>query len=128
VGLRQSVTHPLRSMHELSIVEALLEQVQREVQRAGESGRVTRVALAIGPLSGVHGDSIRFAFELLAPGTLVEGAELVITQPRAECCCRDCHARSEIDEFTVQCPQCHSHQIVIEGGRDLLLESIEVED
>ena len=61
-------------MHEVSIVEALIEQVGEEVERAGASGRVTRLALSIGQLSGVHSDSIRFAFELLSPGTILEGA------------------------------------------------------
>ena len=115
-------------MHELSLVDALLDQVQREVKRAGEGGRVKRVELAIGRLSGVHCDSIRFAFGLLATGTVVEGAELAITEPAAACFCRACNARVEIDEFTAFCPQCQSGEIVIEGGRDLILRSIEVED
>ena len=44
--------HHAPFMHELSIVEALIEQVQREVRRAGQKGRVTRLELAIGTLSG----------------------------------------------------------------------------
>ncbi|MHB8900564.1 MAG: hydrogenase maturation nickel metallochaperone HypA/HybF, partial [Thermoguttaceae bacterium] len=63
-------------MHEVAIVEELIEQVEGEVARAGASGRVTRLALSIGRLSGVQADSIRFAFELLTPGTRLEGSSL----------------------------------------------------
>ena len=65
-------------MHELSIVEALIDQVGQELDRAGQQGRVVRLELSIGRLSGVHGESVRFAFGLLAPGTRVENADLVI--------------------------------------------------
>lgn len=115
-------------MHELSIVEALIDQTQREVERAGADGRVVRLELIIGRLSGVCCDSIRFAFELLAPGTLVEGAQVAITEPPATCHCCQCDARTEVEEITVKCPQCGSGEVVIEGGRDMILQSIELEN
>ena len=115
-------------MHELSIVDALIEQVGREVHRAGQSGKIRGVELNIGRLSGVNCDSIQFAFDLLAPGTLVEGAEIVIREVKAACRCQDCHACVEIDDLVFACPKCASHAIAIEGGRDLVLQSIDVED
>jgi hydrogenase nickel incorporation protein HypA/HybF len=115
-------------MHELAIVEALIEQVQREVRRAGQAGRVLRVELAIGRLSGVHCDCVRFAFKLLAPGTIVDGAAVEISQPRAVCRCRACGAAVEIDDLVVECPRCQSAEITIAEGRQLLLQSIEIED
>ena len=42
--------------------------------------------------------------------------------------CRACNAGLEIDDLVVECPQCGSHDIVIEGGRELVLQSIEIED
>ena len=115
-------------MHELSIVEALIEQVQREVQRSGQSGRIRRLELAVGRLSGVSCDSLRFAFELLCGDTLVAAAELHIREPKATCRCQACNACTEVDEITVRCPGCSSPQITVEGGGELLLESIEIED
>jgi hydrogenase nickel incorporation protein HypA/HybF len=115
-------------MHELAIVEALIEQAQRELDRAGEQGRAVRLELGIGRLSGVNSESVRFAFELLAPGTCVEGAEVVIREPKAVCRCRACNARVEIDSLVAECPQCSSDDIVIEGGRELMLQSIDVGD
>ncbi|HUT12267.1 MAG TPA: hydrogenase maturation nickel metallochaperone HypA [Thermoguttaceae bacterium] len=115
-------------MHELSIVETLIEQVQQEVERAGHHGRVLRLDLTIGRLSGACCDSIRFAFELLAPDTPLADAELHITEPKATCRCQDCRAVVEIDQFPVGCPRCGSRAILIDGGRELLLQSIEIED
>ena len=115
-------------MHELSIVEALIEQVEREVQRSGEAGRVVRLDLSIGRLSGVCPDSLQFAWGLLAPETSLAGAEMRISQPRAVCCCRDCGKRTEIEELVAQCPACGSPQIAFEGGQEMLLETIELED
>jgi hydrogenase nickel incorporation protein HypA/HybF len=115
-------------MHELSIVEALIDQVGRELHRAGPRGVVRGLELSIGRLSGVHCDSIRFAFDLLSPGTSVENAKIVIHEPKAVCRCNACRARMEIDDLVIRCAQCGSDDVVIEGGRDLTLQSIEVEE
>ncbi|MDY0168055.1 MAG: hydrogenase maturation nickel metallochaperone HypA [Thermoguttaceae bacterium] len=114
-------------MHELSIVEALIEQVDRELHRAGQTGRVVELNLAVGRLSGVHSGSLRFAFELLSPGSVVEGAQMNIAEPKAACRCRDCGHTEPIDELVAQCPKCGSDHVVIEGGRELTLDSIELE-
>lgn len=115
-------------MHEVAIVESLIEQVEKEVAQSGHQGRVLRLELTVGRLSGVNADSIRFAFELLSPETLVEHADLCIHEPKAICRCEDCGGRREIDELTAVCPLCGGGRIAFEGGQDLLLQSIELED
>jgi hydrogenase nickel incorporation protein HypA/HybF len=115
-------------MHELAIAEALIEQVGTELDRAGQNKAVKRLELAVGRLSGVHCECLRFAFNLLSPGTRAQGAELSIRQPPAVSRCRQCGAVVEIEEVVIDCPQCGSLEIVIEEGRELLLESIEIED
>jgi len=115
-------------MHEFSIVESLIEQVQQEVTRSGHDGRVVRLDISVGRLSGVNVDSIRFAFELLAPDTLLADADLQIAEPKAVCRCKACEAKTKIDELVVVCPVCGSGEITLEGGQDLLLDSIELKD
>jgi hydrogenase nickel incorporation protein HypA/HybF len=115
-------------VHELSLTQTLIEQVEKEVQRSGAKGRVTRVALVIGRRSGVNSDAMRFAFQMLVPGTLLEAARVHISEPNATCRCRACDARTEISELVVHCPACGSDDVFIEGGRDLVLQSIDVED
>jgi hydrogenase nickel incorporation protein HypA/HybF len=115
-------------MHELSIVEALIEQVQEEVSRAGVEGKIAKLELSIGRLSGVNADSIRFAFELLASDTILAGTEISIHEPKAVCRCNSCRAATEVDDLPLQCPRCSSDDVVIDGGRELLLQSIDVEE
>ena len=115
-------------MHEVSIVDALIEQVEEEVRRSGVAGRVVRLELSIGRLSGVSTDALRFAMELMAPGTIVESAAIEIREPNAVCCCAACGQRTDIDDLQGGCPCCASTEVAIEGGRDMLLESIELED
>jgi hydrogenase nickel incorporation protein HypA/HybF len=63
-------------MHELAITESVVEAVTERIA----SGRITRVVLEIGRLSGVVPDSVRFCFEVCAAGTRLEGAELDIVE------------------------------------------------
>jgi hydrogenase nickel incorporation protein HypA/HybF len=76
----------------------------------------------------VHCDALRFGFQLLSQGTSLEGVELSIRQPAAVSRCRACETSAEIDEMVVACPRCGSLDIVIEKGRELMLETIEIED
>jgi len=115
-------------MHEISLCEALIDRVEEEVKRCGQTGRVVGVDVVVGRLSGVHADSLRFAFEVLVPGTFLEGARMNVIECKATCQCRGCGVRVEIDELPVECPQCRSADIQIEGGRDLVLQSIDIED
>jgi hydrogenase nickel incorporation protein HypA/HybF len=115
-------------MHEVAIADALIEQVQGEIDRAGASGRVTRVALVVGRLSGVNADSLRFALDLLVKGTILEPARIEIAEPSAQCQCVACGWRTEIEDLEARCQRCGSSDVAIEGGRELLLESIELEE
>ena len=115
-------------MHELSIVQALIDQVEQEVERSGHDGRVTGLDVTIGRLSGVNPDSFRFAVEMLSPGTVLESAEVRIAEPLATCRCRACGGAVEVEQLTAQCPKCGSGDVVLEGGRDLFLQSIELEE
>jgi len=115
-------------VHEMSIVQTLLEQVSSEVEASGHVGRVTGLHLVIGRLSGVHVDSIRFAFELLAPNSIAHDAQLTIDQPPALLCCDECRAEREIQELYANCPACGSSHVTIRGGQQLLLQSIELDE
>ena len=115
-------------MHEAAIVEALIAEVQRQVASAGCRGRVVKLRLRIGRFSGVSTEALRFAFDLTKPGTLLAEAELEIEEPSAMCVCSVCGQQTAVDELVLACPVCGSGQIHLEGGQEMLLESIELEE
>ena len=109
-------------MHELSITQSVVESI---VERLGDA-QVTRVTLEIGRLSGVVVDSIRFCFDLVAEGTSVQGAELVVDEPGGIGQCRDCAFRFQTDDPIVLCPECGSSDVDVLAGQDMRIKSVEV--
>src|SRR5213075_1457625 len=93
-------------MHELSIMESALTMV---LDRARESGarRVHSVRLRIGALSGVVPEALAFVFEALTPGTLAEGAQLLIDPVPARFWCGDCRKEFQSNDLFAECPECH---------------------
>lgn len=115
-------------MHEASIVQELLTTAEQEVRRSGGTGRIVRLGLTVGRLSGAHPEALRFAFEILSEGTLAEGASLEICQTQAVCRCRSCGAQTQVEDIFALCCKCGSADVSIEGGRELLLDTIDVEE
>jgi hydrogenase nickel incorporation protein HypA/HybF len=111
-------------MHELSIAAALLTIV---AEHAG--GRpVTRVDVRVGALRQVVPGSLRFAFELLAAGTVADGAELVLHEVAVEARCRACGAHSRQDAFPLCCRACGALDVEIVSGEELTVDSLDVAD
>jgi len=115
-------------MHELSIVAALIDQAKQEVTRFPHRGRIVRLDLAVGQLAGVNCESLRFAYDLLAPKSPLGNAELRIHCPPVRLVCCDCGVEEEIETLVETCPKCQGVNVHISGGQELMLQSIEVED
>jgi hydrogenase nickel incorporation protein HypA/HybF len=113
-------------MHELSIATALVEQVQAAVS-SEDGARVVRVTVRVGALSGVDPEALNLAFPIACEGTVVEGAELAIEHVSAEVECRSCGSRTAPPFPFFACESCGSVEVEIASGRDLLLQSVEIE-
>ena len=115
-------------MHELVVVERLLELVLETAEQHG--ARTIRAAeLAIGALSCVQEDSLRFGFEALSRDTAASGCALRVTRVPAAVACRDCGREAELaDALVLACPACHSREVALVRGRELQLTSIDVDD
>ena len=111
-------------MHELSIAQALLAIV---CEHAG-GRRVTQVDVRVGHLRQVVPDALAFSFELVAQGTVAEGAELVLEPVRAEGDCRTCGTRSHLPQFPLSCRACGGLDIEVVRGEELCVESLDVTD
>jgi hydrogenase nickel incorporation protein HypA/HybF len=108
-------------VHELSVAGSVVEAV---LGRTGEA-RVTVLRLAVGRLSGVVPDALRFCFDLVVEGTPLEGAELLIEEPAGRARCSACGADFAVDDLVLLCP-CGSADVAVTAGRELLVRSVEV--
>ena len=114
-------------VHELSIASRVVELVAEQVRAAG-AARAVAITLRIGALSCVHEDALRFSFDLVREGTPAAGAELRIVMVPVTIWCGACGcevALPGIQRFA--CPVCGTPSGDIRAGRELDLESIELE-
>jgi len=109
-------------MHELSITQNIVGLV---AERAGDRP-VERVRLRIGKLSGVEVEAIRFCFDVVARGTLVEGAELVVEEVDGRAHCETCGADVPLDALVLRCGCGRGGRLRLIEGEELLVKSMEV--
>jgi len=115
-------------MHELSIAASIVETVT-ESDSAYPGARVIAVRLRVGALASVVEDSLRFCWELASEGSPVAGAKLVINVLPVIVHCGACGADSEIEGVqSFRCPRCGELAADLRQGRELEIESIELED
>lgn len=113
-------------MHEMAITQSMLDLVLEEAAKAGAS-KVVTINVALGEMSGVVGQCVRFNFDFMSKGTPAEGAVLSFRNVPKQARCLSCaHVFTPQDIFWA-CPQCQSMELEIIAGNELHLESIEVE-
>lgn len=109
-------------MHEYSIVQALIGQVEQQVRGRGE---VRCVRVRLGELSGVDPALLATAYETFKPETLCAQASLELTSAPAHWKCGSCGrgiARGE----RLQCPLCGLPARMVSGD-EIVLEQIDLE-
>ena len=117
-------------MHELSIAHDLVSIADEAARKAGAT-RVTRAHVRLGALSGVVADSLQFGFGIAAQGTLLDGAELVIHELPVKIYCDSPGCQREIELSGTQsfrCPVCGTPAAKLTQGKELQIESIEIDD
>ncbi len=110
-------------MHELAIAGHIVDISARHA--AGR--KVTKVYLKAGHLRQIVPSALTFSFELVAQGTVVEGAELILDEIPTAGLCRQCGAESHPKAFPLQCQACGAFDLEITHGEELYVESLEME-
>jgi hydrogenase nickel incorporation protein HypA/HybF len=114
-------------MHELSLAGGIVRVVEDAAGREGFA-RVSQLRLEAGVLSGVEVHALRFALEACAPGSCLEGAEIIIEQPLGTAWCMRCSTSVTIESRVDPCPQCGGHQLQPTGGTELRVLDLLVHD
>ena len=112
-------------MHELSVCNALLEQVEN-IAREHQAVRVDQIVLRIGPLSGIEPPLLERAYTLASAGTVAEDARLVIESMPVRVRCSQCGAESEVEPNRLLCAACGDFRTNLISGDEMLLASLEL--
>lgn len=113
-------------MHELSITEHLLDECIREAGKQNAS-RIYTIRLCIGQLRGIVPDCIQIYLDMLAEGTIAEGARIEAHSLPVKVRCRECGQEGEITPHHLACPHCGSLKLELLSGKEFYIESLEVD-
>jgi hydrogenase nickel incorporation protein HypA/HybF len=113
-------------VHELSITQSMLEIVLKQAEQA-HAKKVTQINLIIGEMTGIVSASVQFYLDILTKETIAAGARVSFTIVPSKAMCRNCQQPFELKEFDWTCPHCQGNIIDVTAGKELIVESIEVE-
>ncbi|MGA3129790.1 MAG: hydrogenase maturation nickel metallochaperone HypA [Terracidiphilus sp.] len=115
-------------MHELSIATSIVESVT-EAACKYPGARVKEVRLRVGSLASVVEDSLQFCWGLATEGSPLAGATLAINKLPVIVHCDACGTDSEIAGVqSFRCPKCGELAADLRQGREMEIESIELEE
>ena len=112
-------------MHEMALAESVLEIVADAARRNGAT-QVRAVRLAVGRLSHVEPEALRFAFDVVTRNGIAHGARLEILATDGAAWCMQCSDTVPLARFGDACPCCGSYQLQVSGGDDLRVQDIEI--
>ncbi len=113
-------------MHEQPIVESLLA-LALEKAEAAKASRILRIYLVVGEFSGVLEEAVDFYFSVLSKNTIAADASLFYMHVPGEVRCRNCGRNFAPERLDFHCPNCNEQQVEITAGRELYIDSMEVE-
>jgi hydrogenase nickel incorporation protein HypA/HybF len=112
-------------MHELSIVSSIVEGVLDFAEKH-EAKKILEVRLAIGKLTHLQVEQIKFCYTAIATATALEGSILEVEEVEPEVACPHCSYHGAPKYFegafnfmqvpTLQCPACGNATEVIKGN------------
>ena len=119
-------------MHEFSIASGLVEKLL-EFAEENPAKKITGVRLAVGELSNIEEEQLRFCYDSIITGTELEGSILTIESIPAMVQCPHCHytgrpkywegALSGTPIATLECPHCGKAAEAAEG-KECAIKSI----
>lgn len=112
-------------MHEMALAQSIVDIIESEASRHSYA-RVACITLEIGALSCVDPRALEFGLDAVTKGTRAEGAKLEILTPPGTAYCFECQANITISRKGEACPDCGSYQVMVTGGEDMKIVSLEV--
>jgi len=114
-------------MHEMSIIESLLDAVRAELVKY-PGAQVTVVRVRVGALRLVVPEVLQLCYAAAIRGTPWEGSRLELETVAATARCRQCGNQFAVEEQWFECPSCGAFGAELLSGQELDLVNIELEE
>lgn len=114
-------------MHELSIAEALVRQIQDVLEREHASCALS-VTVLVGAFSGVSPPALDAAFPFACEIAGLSVPELIVEDVPVALFCRTCQTGSDAVLPFMVCAHCDSTEVEVRAGHELMLKSVELPD
>jgi hydrogenase nickel incorporation protein HypA/HybF len=115
-------------MHELSLITSVVETVTESLA-AYPGARVLEVRLRVGALASVIPESLEFCYGIASEGTPLEGSKLVVDVLPVVVHCEKCAQDADLEGVqSFRCPRCGELCGEIRQGRELEIDSIEIDE
>jgi hydrogenase nickel incorporation protein HypA/HybF len=111
-------------VHEFSVTSQIVQSVLAEAEKRGAK-KVTEVHMTIGKLTFLGLEQVRFAYEALTRGTIMEGSKLIITEQEGMVKCSACGYQGDfkyaddplyhVPMPTLKCLECGSTVSIAQG-------------
>lgn len=124
-------------MHEVSVVTGIVDAVIAELS-GYRLEKVNSVDVMIGDMTSLGEEQMRFAYEIVTRGTILEGSELVIEHVPVEVRCDSCGYEGptrmiddpDYDSHAIpvlSCPKCGG-SITVVKGMECSVRSMDIEE
>ncbi len=114
-------------MHELSIAEALVRQIQDVLEKEHVS-RASSVTVRVGALSGVNTPALDAAFPFACESAGLSTPDLIVEDVPVALFCRTCQTSSDAVLPFMVCAHCDSTDVDVRAGHELMLKSVQLPD
>jgi hydrogenase nickel incorporation protein HypA/HybF len=114
-------------MHELALASSLFKIMETTAAQNG-GGRIEAATLRLGAMTHIEPETLSFAFDVVTRGTCAEGCQLRFERVPLTVTCPSCRFAGEIAPDAGACPQCGGVGLTVTGGREIELDSIELEE
>ncbi len=117
-------------MHEFSVMSQIVDAIMEEAKKR-EASKIEGVTIELGEFTMLGEEQMRFSFEVLSKGTMMEDATLVFrtTDGEIECECGFRGGMSPSDDaahgstLILECPKCGGAAAIV-GGRECVIRDI----
>ncbi len=112
-------------MHELSVCQSLLHQVE-QVAAQRHAVEVVRIHVNIGPLSGIEAPLLQQAFTIARAGTVANDADLITNPMSVRVHCSRCDTESTVRANRLVCAGCGDWRTRLVCGDEMELARVEM--